>query len=55
MAEIELDAIDADFPRPSWLGREVSALPRYFNVNLIDHPYTRWSADERAALDGAPA
>ena len=36
-------AADATFPRPAWLGREVSQLARYFNVNLIDHPYARWS------------
>jgi adenylate cyclase len=55
VAEIELPAADAPFPRPSWLGREVSALARYYNVNLIAHPYTAWSAAEREATDGEPA
>lgn len=47
VAELELPAADADYPRPGWLGREVSHQVRYFNVNLIAHPYTRWTADER--------
>jgi adenylate cyclase len=51
VAEVELDAPDAPFPRPAWLGREVSALARYYNVNLIEHPYARWSPAERRADD----
>jgi len=51
VAEVELDAPDASFPRPDWLGREVSALARYYNVNLIEHPYAQWTAAERAADD----
>ncbi|WP_329743521.1 CYTH domain-containing protein [Dyella sp. A6] len=54
VAEIELPAVDAAFPRPAWLGREVSALGRYYNVNLIAHPYAQWSAAERDAADGDP-
>ena len=53
VAEIELSHADAPFPRPDWLGPEVSALARYYNVNLATHPYSRWSADERAARDAA--
>ena len=55
VAEIELPAADASFPRPAWLGREVSALGRYYNVNLIAHPFARWSDAERAAADGVDA
>ncbi|WP_049620926.1 CYTH domain-containing protein [Frateuria defendens] len=51
VAEIELPAADAPFPRPAWLGREVSALARYYNVNLIAHPYAAWSGAERLADD----
>ena len=53
VAEVELPAVDAPFPRPCWLGREVSALTRYYNVNLIAHPYRQWSPAERAAEDAA--
>jgi adenylate cyclase len=51
VAEVELPAVDAAFPRPLWLGREVSALTRYYNVNLVEHPYRQWTSAERAAED----
>ena len=53
VAEVELPTVDAPFPRPSGRGREGSALTRYYNVNLIAHPYRQWSPAERAAEDGA--
>ncbi len=42
VAEIELSALDEIFVRPPWLGREVSDDARYYNVNLLRHPYRRW-------------
>ena len=42
MAEIELADVDEPFERPPWLGEEVSDDPRYYNVYLARHPYTRW-------------
>jgi adenylate cyclase len=48
VAELELPASDARYPRPAWLGREVSELPRYYNVHLIAHPYAQWTPGERA-------
>lgn len=51
IAEIELAHEDAAFPRPPWLGREVSHLPRYYNLNLAVRPYAGWSESERAARD----
>lgn len=51
IAEIELAREDAAFPRPRWLGREVSHLPRYYNLNLAVRPYAGWSESERAARD----
>ncbi|MEO8779724.1 MAG: CYTH domain-containing protein [Rhodanobacter sp.] len=53
VAEVELPAVDAAFPRPPWLGREVSALTRYYNVNLIAHSYRQWTPAECAAEDAA--
>ena len=49
VAEIELAHVDAAFPRPAWLGREVSDLARYYNLHLATHPYSRWTPDERMA------
>jgi adenylate cyclase len=48
VAELELPSVDAAFERPPWLGREVSDRRRYYNLHLLDHPYARWSAAERA-------
>jgi adenylate cyclase len=47
VAEIELDHEDQEFPRPDWLGVEVTHLPRYYNVSLASHPYSRWDESER--------
>jgi len=42
VAEIELQSEDAEFATADWLGSEVSDEARYYNVNLIDHPYSHW-------------
>lgn len=47
VAELELDSVDAVFAKPAWLGKDVSGAPRYYNLNLLHHPYSRWSASER--------
>ncbi len=47
LAEIELNDIEQEFPRPAWLGREVSDEIRYYNSHLTGYPYCRWSAAEK--------
>ncbi len=42
VAEVEVERRDQEFTRPDWLGEEVTDDPRYFNANLIDHPYSQW-------------
>ncbi|MBK5968562.1 MULTISPECIES: CYTH domain-containing protein [Thiorhodovibrio] len=42
LAEIELPDVAQEFPRPVWLGEEVSHDPRYFNSSLARHPFARW-------------
>ena len=42
IAEIELSSEDEVFEKPDWLGEEVSTDPRYYNMNLISHPYCDW-------------
>jgi len=44
VAEIELVAEDEKFAVPVWAVREVSSDARYFNSNLLKHPYKAWSA-----------
>lgn len=48
VAEIELERVDQPVPPAPWLGREVSGLARYYNVNLIARPFRDWTPEERA-------
>jgi adenylate cyclase len=42
VAEVELQSEGQSFEKPEWIGEEVTGDPRYFNANLIKHPYTKW-------------
>jgi CYTH domain-containing protein len=42
LAEVELSRPDQPIALPEWIGEEVSGDPRFFNSNLIEHPYTKW-------------
>ena len=42
VAEIELEDENQEFPRPDWLGDEVSQDARYLNANLVKIPYSQW-------------
>ena len=42
VAEVELPSEDAPLELPPWIGHEVSGDPRYFNSNLLKHPYSTW-------------
>lgn len=42
VAEIELDSLNQDFPKPSWIGEEVTHDLRYYNNNLAINPYSTW-------------
>ncbi|WP_420465273.1 CYTH domain-containing protein [Panacagrimonas sp.] len=44
VAEIELENEAQWFPRPAWLGREVTDQRRYYNHSLALHPYRNWDA-----------
>lgn len=43
VAEIELADESQPFPRPAWLGREVTRDARYLNASLARNPYNRWA------------
>jgi len=43
VAEVELTSEDQRFDKPAWIGEEVGHDPRYFNSNLIAHPYSKWA------------
>ncbi|MCW5520921.1 CYTH domain-containing protein [Aureitalea sp. L0-47] len=42
MAEIELESENEDFPKPKWLGTEVTGDVRYYNSNLAKQPFKYW-------------
>ncbi len=42
VAEVELRTEDQSFPKPDWIGDEVTGDPRYFNANLIARPFSTW-------------
>ena len=43
VAEVELTDENQTLELPDWIDVEVSDDPRYFNVNLAQHPYSKWS------------
>lgn len=42
VAEVELESEDQTFAKPEWIGAEVTHDARYFNANLLRHPYRKW-------------
>ncbi len=42
LAEVELEREDQPFVTPEWVGEEVTGDPKYFNANLIHHPFSKW-------------
>ena len=42
VAEVELQSEDQSFPKPDWIGEEVTSDPKYFNANLIARPFSTW-------------
>jgi adenylate cyclase len=47
VAEVELTSENADFYKPSWIGKEVSTHTQYFNYKLVRHPYSKWKDSEK--------
>jgi len=46
VAEVELAHEGEAVELPPWVGEEVSADPRYYNVCLVRHPFKDWTAKE---------
>lgn len=42
VAEVELPSEETVVDLPAWVGGEVTDDPRYYNANLIAHPYRDW-------------
>jgi CYTH domain-containing protein len=42
LAEVELEEEQQIFEKPAWIAQEVTDDARYFNANLVAHPYSQW-------------
>lgn len=42
VAELELPSESTAFPKPDWLGEEITSNGRYTNAYLSKHPYSAW-------------
>jgi CYTH domain-containing protein len=45
VAEVELPDENHSLELPDWIDKEVSDDPRYYNVNLAQHPFSQWSRE----------
>lgn len=43
MAEVELEEEYESFIKPDFIGEEVTGDKRYYNSQLMKHPYSRWN------------
>jgi len=41
IAELELESEDQHYEKPEWVDEEVTGDSRYFNSNLVKHPYCK--------------
>lgn len=46
VAEIELEEENQEFPKPDWVGIEVSDDIRYLNSSLVKNPYSKWNKNQ---------
>ncbi|MCE2613469.1 CYTH domain-containing protein [Flavobacteriaceae bacterium D16] len=42
VAEVELEEPDEPFEKPTWLGKEVTGDPKYYNAQLSINTYNQW-------------
>lgn len=52
IAEVELTDERQALELPAWVGREVTALARYYNASLTDRPYCDWPPQDRDPAAG---
>jgi CYTH domain-containing protein len=44
IAEVELESEEQEIELPDWIDREVTDA-KYYNANLVKHPYSEWKDD----------
>lgn len=50
IAEVELEEENQKVPLPPWAGPEVSCDSKYWNMNLMKHPFGQWSPALKRAV-----
>lgn len=45
VAEVELNAADQAILLPAWVDKEVTDETRYYNANLVKHPFSKWDSE----------
>ncbi|MBW4644968.1 MAG: CYTH domain-containing protein [Goleter apudmare HA4340-LM2] len=45
IAEVELSDEQQQIELPTWIGKEVSDDPKYFNSNLVKYPFSQWNRE----------
>jgi adenylate cyclase len=43
LAEVELTSEDENIEFPDWVGKEITGDPKYYNMNLAQHPFSKWN------------
>ncbi|MBF0589358.1 MAG: CYTH domain-containing protein [Magnetococcales bacterium] len=46
LAEVELEDEGQALDQPAWVGEEISDDTRYFNSNLVRHPFSEWPENQ---------
>lgn len=52
IAELELRDVNQQIELPSWIGREVTAQPQYYNSFLVQQPFCSWSLLDKTTTTG---
>ena len=48
IAEVELECMERQLTLPDWVGPEVTAIDRFHNSHLAEHPFADWDELKRA-------
>lgn len=46
LAEVELKDENEEINLPEWVEEEVTGDPKYYNVNLVEHPFLEWGKEK---------
>jgi CYTH domain-containing protein len=50
VAEVEMTDENQPLEAPDWIGKDVTADPRYYNANLVARPFSQWHSSAAQAV-----